>query len=82
MTEKKRTGAEIIAFHLGWDMPDVTAGRYQHYNPAVYVCGDDYFCCPALGKFPPKFGYNWEKIGEHYGRSVYTAKAEEGNMAG
>jgi hypothetical protein len=39
---------EIIAFYLGWNVTDVSDGKYQRYrNPAVYVCGNDYYCAPS-----------------------------------
>lgn len=68
-----KTAPEIIATHLGWDMPEVSEGRYQRYSaPGVYVCGNDYFCAPTARQSPPK-GWDWQKVGEHYGRAVYRA---------
>lgn len=70
--------SEIIAFHLCWNMSDVTDGRYQptrYASPGVYVCGDDYFCCPSGSQKLPE-GFSWEKVGEYYGRSVYRASTE------
>lgn len=70
---------EIIGFHLSWDMADVSAGRYQstrYSSPGVYVCGEDYFCCPSGSQKLPK-GWNWQKVGEYYGRTVYRAEPEK-----
>lgn len=65
---------EIIAFHLGWNMPDVSEGRYQRYSaPAVYVCGNSYFCAPTGSQKPPS-GVSekpWQKVGTYYGRDVW-----------
>lgn len=66
---------EIIAFHLGWDIRDLTDGRYQptlYQNPSVYVASDDYFCAPTEKQKLPK-GFKWEAVGEHYGRKVYRS---------
>ena len=71
--EKRRTAPEIIGFHLGWDIRDVSEGRYQrHCNPAVYVCGSRYYCGPtAAQKLPSDF--EWSQVGEWYGRKVYAS---------
>ncbi len=73
-----KTAPEIIGFHLGWDIRDVTEGRYQRYTaPNVYVCGGDYFCCPTASQKTPHLGVKgdprteWQKVGTHYGRDVY-----------
>jgi len=80
--QKRRTAAEIIAFHFSCDIKDVSEGRYQSTrfsDPAVYVMGEDYFCCPKAGQkpavdkqFPDR--WDWKEIGEWYGRKVYRAK--------
>jgi len=73
----RKTAPELIAFHLGWDMPDVSDGRYQstrYTAPGVYVCGEDYFCAPSGSQRPPK-GWAWEVVGTYYGRDVFRAKA-------
>jgi hypothetical protein len=68
-----KTAPEIIAFHLGWDMADVVDGRYQrHASPGVYVCGNDYFCCPTHRQRLPK-GFDWIEVGNHYSRAVFRA---------
>jgi hypothetical protein len=73
MTQKRRTAPEIIGFHLGWDMRDVSEGRYQRYsNPAVYVCGSDYYCAPTASQ-KPNSDFQWDVVGEYYGRKVYIA---------
>lgn len=81
MSTKRRTAAECIAFHLGWDMRDVSDNRYQagRQKHAVYSIGDSYYCCPPAGQNPPgnKFpdSWNWVKVGESYGRPVYCSEA-------
>lgn len=76
---KRYSGAYIIAFHFCSDVRDVSSQRYQstrYPSPALYTIGDDYYCAPAVGQKPTK-GFPWEKIGEHYGRSVYRAKLSD-----
>ena len=76
--QRKRTAPEIIGFHLGWDIRDVSEGRYQstrYATPGVYVCGEDYFCSPSGSQKPPA-GFDWAEAGEYYGRKVYRAKPE------
>ena len=72
-----KTAPEIIALHLGWNMPDVTEGRCQKYtSPGVYVCGNDYFCCPTASQKLPK-GVSekpWEIVGTYYGRTVWRVQ--------
>lgn len=76
MATAKRAN-EIIAFHLGWDITDVTDGKYQRYtNPSIYVCGDDYYCCPTAKQKLPK-GFNWTGAGHQYGRDIYKAKPDQ-----
>lgn len=65
---------EIIAFHLGWDVKEVSEGRYQGYtSPSIYVCGDSYFAAPTSGqKLPSKISENeWKLVAEYYGRQVW-----------
>jgi hypothetical protein len=76
-----KTAPEIIGFHLGWDIRDVTDGRYQRYTaPGVYVCGDHYYCSPTAQQKPPHLGVKgdtptaWEKVGTYYNRDVYRTK--------
>lgn len=66
---------EIIGIHLGWDINDVTDGRYQpsrYFNPSVYVGSNDYYCAPTAKQKLPK-GWDWKEVGEYYGRKVYEA---------
>lgn len=65
---------EIIAFHLGWDIKEVSDGRYQRYSsPNIYVCGGSYFASPTKGqKLPSTVSDNeWKLVGEYYGREVW-----------
>lgn len=69
---------EIIGFHLGWDLGEVSDGRYQstrYSSPGVYVCGESYFCCPSGNQKPPE-GWDWKKVGAYYGREVFRADPE------
>ncbi|WP_150526511.1 hypothetical protein [Roseibium sediminis] len=73
-----RTAPEIIGFHLGMDWLDVKDGVYQpsrYKTPRVYVCGDDYFCCPTAKQKLPS-GFNWKLRGTEYGREIYISAAE------
>jgi hypothetical protein len=75
MSGKRRTSAEIIAFHFGSDIRDIQAARYQpsrYASPALYAIGDHYYCSPTYRQSPPS-GWKWTEIGEHYGRKVYRA---------
>lgn len=73
-----KTAPEIIAFQLGWDITDVSSGRYQrHANPSIYVCGEDYYCCPTAKQKLPK-DFEWQREGEQYGRTIYCSKVGAG----
>jgi hypothetical protein len=68
---------EIIAFHFGWDIKDVSDGRYQpsrFSNPSIYVVGEDYYCAPTAKQKLPK-DFKWTEIAEWYDRKVYRALA-------
>ena len=71
----RRTAAEIIAFHLGWDMPDVSETRYQPTrlaNPAIYTpFSEGYIAAPSNNLPPTNLKGDWKVIGEHYGRKVF-----------
>lgn len=78
---KRYTAAYIIAFHLGWDMREVSEARYQSTvfrSPALYVIGDDYYAAPANNQPPLYEAYEgrWEVVGEYYGRKVYIMEME------
>lgn len=81
MTTKRRTAAEIIAFHLGWDIADVRGDRYQstrYANPAIYNMGQHYWAAPSDNRAPKaEVGQPWEEVGEHYGRKVFRSKVGE-----
>ncbi len=69
MKPASKTAPEIIAFHLGWNMPDVVEGRYQrHASPGIYVC------CPTHRQKLPN-GFNWIEVGNHYNRAVFRAQS-------
>lgn len=74
----RKQAAEIIGFHLGWDINDVKDGVYQpstYHSPRVYVCGEDYYCSPTAAQKLSK-DFKWQEVGEHYGRKVYCATLE------
>ena len=74
MQTKRRTAAEIIAFHLGWDMAEVSDCRYQstvYTAPAIYTLDNDYYAAPSDNRPPKKMEGKWQEIGEHYGRKVF-----------
>lgn len=77
---KRRTAPEIIGFHFGWDMRDVSEARYQptrYINPAVYVIGNDYYASPINNHIPRHdVGSIWTKIAEYYGRNIYRAACQ------
>jgi len=72
-----KTAPEIIAFHFGCDMRDVSDGKYQRYSsPSVYVVyskAGDYWCCPTASQKPPR-EFKWSPVATYYGRTVYVAK--------
>lgn len=74
---KRRTAPEIIGFHLGWDIREVSETRYQptrYSAPALYTIGQSYYCAPSGSQTPPK-GWQWTKVATHYGRDVFRADA-------
>jgi hypothetical protein len=67
--EKKRSEAELVAFHLGCDISDIRDAHYQKtQKPKLFTVGNYYFCAPAKDVKVPK-GFN--AVGEYYGRFVY-----------
>lgn len=75
----RRTAANIIGFHFGWDIRDVSETRYQpsrYSNPAIYVIGQDYVAAPANNLPPKNMKGDWKEIGEHYGRKVFLLTPE------
>jgi hypothetical protein len=72
---KRRSAAEIIAFHFCSDIADIRDARYQpgvYYAPALYTLDDDYYCVPSKTQKPPK-PWRWHPLAEHYGRTIYRA---------
>lgn len=77
--QKRRTAAEIIAFHFCSDIADVRDCRYQptrYASPAIFVLDDDYYAAPSNNK-PPRaeVGQPWELIGSYYGRSIFRSRS-------
>jgi hypothetical protein len=74
----RRSAAECIAFHFGWDIEDVKeiqirAGRTTY---PVYSDGPEVYCCPPMDRKPPQDRdqpYEWHQVGEVYGRAVYCS---------
>ena len=76
---KRRTAAEIIAFHIGWDMREVSEHRYHPTrlrSPSIYGFDDGYYAAPADNKPPGNMKSAWREIGEHYGRKVFFCGTE------
>ncbi len=74
-TIKKYSGAYVIASYFCNDIRDISESRYQRYEPAVYAPSDDYYTCPPAGKKPNQDQrWNWERIGEHMGRTIYVSR--------
>jgi hypothetical protein len=76
-----RSAAEIVAFHLGWEIGEMRETRYQptaYPGMAIYAVDDTYFCCPVVGK-KPKYGdqYPWKPLADYYGRTVYGCTVDE-----
>ena len=75
----RRTAANIIAFHFGWDIRDVSDTRYQstrYSSPSIYTIGDSYYAAPSNNLPPKNMKGGWVEIGEHYGRKVFELKQE------
>lgn len=75
---KRRTAAEIIAFHFCSDIREISDCRYQstrYPSPAIYAVGNDYYAAPADNRAPKAdVGQAWQVIGEHYGRKIFRAR--------
>ena len=71
---KRRTAAEIIATHIGYDMAEMSEYRYQptrYSSPAIYAIGDTYYCAPSNGKLHK--GWDWTLAATVLGREVFEA---------
>lgn len=79
---KRRTAAEIIGFHFGWDIREVSDTRYQstrYTSPAIYVISDDYYAAPSDNRTPKYVvGKPWVEIAEHYGRKIFRSECQTG----
>lgn len=76
MNVRRRSAAEVIGFHIGWDIRDVSDCRYQagRTSCAVYAIGDCYMCAPPAGQPPPN-GWHWiPEPAQVYFRTVYVSK--------
>jgi hypothetical protein len=74
---KKRSAAEIVAFHFGYDIAEMRDQRYQptrYSSPAIFTVGDDYYCAPTKGQKLPA-GWNWKAKATYYGRDIYEASS-------
>ena len=76
-----KRASEIIAFHYMMDLSEMADYRYQptrFVNPAIYSLGPTgYVAAPASGKMPDGYcDLIWEKVGEEYGRAIFTGKPE------
>jgi len=76
---KRRTAAEIIGFHFGWDIADVSECRYQstrYFSPSIYTLGENYYAAPSNNQPPKSMKGLWKEVGEHYGRKVFEMEPE------
>lgn len=74
----RRTAAECIAFHMGYDFAEMSDLRYQStrwISPAIYTLGNHQYCCPPIGRTlrPEYAGMTWAVVGKAYGRDIYRA---------
>jgi hypothetical protein len=76
--KRRRSAAELVAFHLCADIADVRDSEYQRGRTAVrvFTWGDDYFCAPPSGKIPPK-DRTWTLAGTYYDRPVYRSSCAD-----
>ena len=81
MKKQARSAAEIIAFHLGWDINEVKEYRYQSTmrpGMAIYAFDEDYMCCPAANKKPMYTEeFPWKPLAEWHGRTIYNCTVDE-----
>ena len=76
----RRTAANIIGFHFGWDIRDVSDCRYQptrYASPSIYTLGDSYYAAPSNNLPPKNMKGDWKVVAEHYGRKVFELKPED-----
>lgn len=77
---QRKTAAEIIGFHFGWDIRDVSENRYQptrYSNPAIYLIGQDYYAAPSDNRTPRcEVGKPWVEVAEYYGRKVFYSECQ------
>lgn len=80
----RRSQAEIVGFHLGWDIGDVRDMVYQptrYSQPNIYSVGPtDYMCaCKDGQRVRGAAGrdYEWTPVAAYYGWTVYAGKAKE-----
>ena len=84
MTKKRRTAAEVIAYHRGYDFAEMADCRYQPTRwaaPAIYVCGGDYYAAPGdpgqIAKLRKGYaGLVWQHVADAYERPIYCAASE------
>jgi hypothetical protein len=81
MKQVRRSGAEIIAFHMCSDIEEVREMVYQptvYRSPRVYSFGEYTYCCPTVRQKLPDhedLGGPWEAIGTYYERTVYRSRS-------
>jgi hypothetical protein len=83
MTSRK-SQAEIIGFHLGWDISDVRDSVYQptrYSSPKIYSCGPtDYMAATPSGKRPSGAtarDFEWTPVASYYDWTVYSGAGRE-----
>ena len=82
---KRRTAAELIAYHVGWDMAEMSEYRYQStrfVSPAIYTVADSYYAAPTAANVSRlRKGYaglKWQCVGQEYGREIWEGVSDMG----
>lgn len=81
MATKRRSAAELIAFHIGYDFAEMAEYRYQSTrwsSPSIYASPSGYYAAPSNPQQIAKLrkGYAdlvWQHVGDVYGRPIYCA---------
>lgn len=75
-----KSAAEVIGFHLMWDIADVREAIYQptrYRAPSLYTVGEYYYCAPSGNQRPPQDFGTWDFVHEYCGRRIYRAAMNE-----
>lgn len=74
----RKTGRYIIAFHFMADISEVELyqsplNRGTRALTRLYQYEGEIFACPLNDRAKLPDAYQWRRIGEHYGRTVWQA---------